>query len=66
MENIIDLGLVRGLITLAVFGAFIALVFWAYSGRRRPDFDALSRLPLETDAVLESGVHLNEKEARHD
>jgi cytochrome c oxidase cbb3-type subunit 4 len=29
--------------------AFIALVFWAYSKRRKADFDKLARMPLEDE-----------------
>ena len=66
MSALIDMGLVRGLITLVVFGAFLSLVFWAYSGRRRIDFDALSQLPLESDANVLGRPAATEKEARHD
>jgi cytochrome c oxidase cbb3-type subunit 4 len=44
-----DIGTVRGLVTLALFVAFVALVFWAFSKRRKADFDELSRMPLEDD-----------------
>jgi cytochrome c oxidase cbb3-type subunit 4 len=44
-----DIGTVRGLITAALFVAFIALVAWAWSKRRKADFDALARMPLEDD-----------------
>lgn len=44
-----DIGTVRGLITAILFVAFIALVFWAYSSRRKADFDKLARMPLEDD-----------------
>jgi cytochrome c oxidase cbb3-type subunit 4 len=44
-----DSGTVRGLITLALFIAFIAMVFWAWSNRRKADFDKLARMPLEED-----------------
>jgi cytochrome c oxidase cbb3-type subunit IV len=44
-----DIGTVRGLITAALFIAFMALVFWAYSNRRKADFDKLARMPLEED-----------------
>ncbi len=44
-----DIGTVRGLITAALFIAFLALVFWAYSKRRKADFDELARMPLEDD-----------------
>ena len=42
-----DIGTVRGLITAALFVAFVALVFWAWSSRRKADFDELARMPLE-------------------
>ena len=44
-----DIGTVRGLITLALFVAFVALVIWAYSKRRKAEFDELARMPLEDD-----------------
>ena len=44
-----DVGTIRGLITLFVMLAFIGVVFWAYSKRRKADFDELSRMPLEDD-----------------
>jgi cytochrome c oxidase cbb3-type subunit IV len=42
-----DIGLIRGLLTAVLFGAFIALWIWAWSKDRKPGFDAVSRLPLE-------------------
>ena len=47
-----DIGTVRGLITAALFIAFLALVFWAYSKRRKADFDAMARMPLEDDPPI--------------
>jgi cytochrome c oxidase cbb3-type subunit 4 len=40
-----DSGTVRGLITLLVMAAFIALVIWAYSKRRKADFEEMAQLP---------------------
>lgn len=40
-----DVGTVRGLITLLLMLAFIGLVFWAYSRRRKADFDEMAQLP---------------------
>ena len=40
-----DIGTVRGLITAALFIAFMALVFWAYSKRRKADFEEMANLP---------------------
>ncbi len=45
----IPLGLVRGLLTAILFAAFIALCFWAWSGKRRQDFSAAAQLPLEDE-----------------
>jgi cbb3-type cytochrome oxidase subunit 3 len=44
-----SLGLVRGALTAILFGAFIALWFWAWSGKRRQDFSAAALLPLEDE-----------------
>jgi len=40
-----SVGTVRGLITLALMFAFIGLVIWAYSRRRKADFDEMAQLP---------------------
>ena len=48
-----DIGTVRGLITLALLVAFVALVIWAWSKRRKAEFDELARLPLEDDPPAE-------------
>jgi cytochrome c oxidase cbb3-type subunit 4 len=40
-----DIGTVRGLVTLCLMLAFIGLVIWAYSKRRKADFDEMANLP---------------------
>ena len=40
-----DIGTVRGIVTLVVMLAFIVLVIWAYSKRRKADFDEMANLP---------------------
>ena len=40
-----DIGTVRGLITLFLMLAFIGMVAWAYSKRRKADFDEMAQLP---------------------
>ena len=35
--------------TLSLIIAFIGIVVWAYSSRRKSDFDEAARLPLEED-----------------
>ena len=40
-----DSGTVRGLFTLICLLAFVGIVFWAYSKRRKKDFDEMAQLP---------------------
>jgi cytochrome c oxidase cbb3-type subunit 4 len=42
-----DIGTLRGLLTLILMLAFLGIVFWAYSKNRKKDFEEASRLPLE-------------------
>jgi cytochrome c oxidase cbb3-type subunit 4 len=35
--------------TVVVFVLFIAIVIWAWSGKRKQAFDAASRIPLDDD-----------------
>ena len=45
-----DAGFLHGAWTAALLAVFAAIVVWAWSGRRRRDFDEAARLPLEEDA----------------
>lgn len=45
----IDINLVRGLVLIALILGFIGIVAWAWSRKRKPDFDRMSHLPLEED-----------------
>lgn len=49
------IGIVRGLITLILFCAFILLWMWAWSGRRQGAFEAAARLALDDDAAPNGG-----------
>lgn len=46
-----DIGTFRGVITIVLIVAFIGLVFWAYSGRRRAEFEAAAQMPLEDEPL---------------
>ena len=46
-----SIALVRGLLTLATFAAFIALWIWAWSTKRKAEFDEAARLPLEGSQI---------------
>ena len=50
-----EMGTLRGLVTLALMVAFVAIWVWAWSSRRRKDFDEASRLPLEEDGTAARG-----------
>lgn len=42
-------GWMHGVFTVAALIGFLAVVVWAYSSKRRKDFDAAARLPLEKE-----------------
>ena len=44
-----DIGTIRGLITLALMTAFIALAVWLFLFRKRADFEHMANIPLEKD-----------------
>ncbi|WBE26487.1 cbb3-type cytochrome oxidase subunit 3 [Denitrificimonas caeni] len=44
-----DIGTLRGLGTLLIFVAFVSLVFWAYSSKRKTSFDEAANLPFADD-----------------
>ena len=45
-----DINDLRGISTLFLMISFIGLCFWAYSSRRKKDFDEAAQLPLEPDS----------------
>ncbi|WP_083024281.1 cbb3-type cytochrome oxidase subunit 3 [Vreelandella lionensis] len=66
-----DTGTFRGLITLILIFAFIGIFFWAYSKRRKPDFDEAANLPFadEEDKQPPRDKHVStehEADSRHD
>ena len=42
-----DLPTLRGVLTLILMLAFLAIVVWAWSSRRKKDFEEAARLPLD-------------------
>ena len=40
-----DINTLRGLSTLFLLVTFLGLVFWAYSGKRKKEFDEAANLP---------------------
>ncbi len=47
--------------TVIVFIVFIGIVLWAYSGRRKKDFDEAARLVLDDDKPLSSENKTNKQ-----
>lgn len=47
-----DTGTFRGIITLLVMIAFLGITWWAYSKRRKRDFDEAAHLPFADDDEL--------------
>jgi cytochrome c oxidase cbb3-type subunit 4 len=45
----VDIGTFRGLLTAVLMLLFIGIVLWAFSRRRKKDFDQAARLPLDED-----------------
>ena len=44
-----DINMIRAGVTVAALITFLGIVAWAWSSRRRADFDSAARLPLEED-----------------
>jgi len=45
----VDINDLRSLFTVLAFIAFIGIVWWAYSDRRKMTYDAAAMLPLDDD-----------------
>lgn len=44
-----DINTLRTVVTLASFVAFIGIVYWAYSSKRKADFTEAANAPFEQD-----------------
>jgi cytochrome c oxidase cbb3-type subunit 4 len=53
-----DINILRSIVTVVAFAAFMGIVLWAYSGRRKEAFDQAARLPFEED---EDGIEYGER-----
>ena len=51
-----DIGTLRGLGTLIIFVAFISLVFWAYSSKRKDSFAEAALLPFSDETNNSAAV----------
>jgi len=46
--------LMHSIWTVVVFVVFIGIILWAYSGKRKKDFDEAARLVLDDDEPLQA------------
>ena len=60
-----DAGFLHGLWTAAMIAVFVAIVVWAWSGRRKRDFEEAARLPLDEEAADEGVTDPRSRGARH-
>jgi len=59
-----DINDLRSVMTVLAFLAFIGIVAWAYSGRRKQAYEEAARLPLDDDSVLiPQGMRNNERKS---
>lgn len=66
-----DIGTFRGITTLLIMIAFLGVVFWAYSKRRKKDFDEASHLPFadedaEDGKPRDANASQDRAQSRHD
>jgi cytochrome c oxidase cbb3-type subunit 4 len=54
-----DINDIRGILTAIIFLAFIGIWVWAWSKRRKSDFEASAALPLEEDRILTTNEREN-------
>lgn len=59
----IDMGTVRGIITLLTFIAFLGIAWWAYHKDNRARFDADALLPFATEDDVPGAAHDEEDRA---
>lgn len=50
-----DINDLRSIFTVLVFLAFIGIVVWAYSSKRKQAFDEAANLPLDDDEPVDRG-----------
>ena len=57
-------GNLSGVMTILAFVAFLGVVYWAFGAKRKADFDAAARLPLEDDQPATAAAKADKSEDR--
>ena len=55
-----DINEIRGILTAVLLFSFIGLWIWAWSSRRKADFEASAALPLEEDRYMTNNGREND------
>ncbi len=50
-------GVISGLMTLLLIILFLGIVFWAFSKRNKPMFEAMAQLPLAENKKMKEAPH---------
>ena len=58
-----DVNLIRGALLVGLIIGFAGMWIWAWSKKRKPDFDRAARMPLEED---EGSGSINHEEGKSD
>ena len=61
-----DINELRGLSTAMLLVAFIGLVFWAYSSKRKSEFDEAAQLPFADEKSGGNPVRPSSGESNHE
>jgi cytochrome c oxidase cbb3-type subunit 4 len=56
MNSLLGTGIAGAVGTVLAMVAFLAVVAWSWSGRRKSAYDAAARLPLEDDFVRDTAA----------
>lgn len=61
---VMEFATVHSILTLILFVSFVAFVIWAYSKKRKPDFDEAANLVFDDEP--ESGKQPSKRESEHE
>ena len=55
-----DFTFLQSIWTIVIMVTFLGIVFWAYSGKRKKDFDEAARLPFDDEAPVDNNKSSSE------
>ncbi|WP_299733009.1 cbb3-type cytochrome c oxidase subunit 3 [uncultured Endozoicomonas sp.] len=60
-----DINTIRGLATVVALIAMLSVIIWAYSSKRKGDFDEAASLPFADDTEVANGSDSNSPVTEH-